>query len=244
MHTPRAILNGGGRMARAIHALAADRGLGIAGVVSPQRPDWLGQETHASSLAELGASADVVVDFSLPAGTLAAAGWCQESRLPLLSGVTGLDRGALAALDGAAAVAPVLWSPNLSLGVNLLEALCRTVAGSAGSPARVQIHDVHHRWKKDQPSGTALALGRAIELAGPGGLEVEYSSEREGEVIGRHRVRFELEGEVLELAHEALDRAIFARGAIDAAIWLCSQPPGRYRASDWLAGRTSRAERG
>ena len=86
---------------------------------------------------------------------------------------------------------------------------------------------------------TRLALGRAIQMARRDGVPVQYSSEREGEVVGLHRVRFELEGEVLELTHEALDRAIFARGAIDAAIWLSTQPPGRYTAADWLAGRTA-----
>lgn len=236
-----AILNGGGRMAECIHRVAAADGLHIAGVVSPQRPDWVTPDAHAARLEELGvlgSGADVVIDFSLPAGTRAAAGWCADEELPLVCGVTGLDDDAFAALDRAARAVPVLWAPNMSLGVNLLQALCREVAAALAPEARVQIHDVHHRWKQDAPSGTALALGRAVESGRPQDAPpVAYSSAREGEVIGRHRVRFEWNDEVLEFAHEALDRAVFAHGAVDAARWLCRQPPGRYTAADWLAGR-------
>ncbi len=258
----RVILNGGGRMAETIREVAAEDvknpgfpssgketsgvgesderipGVVIAGIASPKRPDWLGTEAWAAQLDDLDAGADVVIDFSLPQGTKMAADWCRRNGVPLLSGVTGLAEDHFAALERAAERVPVLWAPNLSLGVNLLESLLRTVAKTLDPATPVRIHDVHHQWKKDAPSGTALALGKAVESTrAPDAPPVEYSSDREGEVVGLHRVRFEMDGEVLELQHEAQDRAIFARGALDAARWLCRQPPGRYGAADWLAGR-------
>lgn len=235
----RVIVNGGGRMAESFCKMAAAGALEVIGVVSPhQHPEWLKGLAHATRLDDVAAPADLVVDFSLPEGTLMAAEWCGRSGVPLLSGVTGLDDSARAALDRAARDVAVLWAPNLSLGVNLLESLCRTLAAALGGEAAVEIHEVHHQWKKDAPSGTALHLGRAIQAERPAGAApVQYRSDREGEVIGTHRVRFERAGEVMELSHEALDRAVFARGAVDAARWLCRQAPGRYRVSDWLAGR-------
>lgn len=259
----RVVLNGGGRMAESIRDVASqgvgnpgapgsgnetsgvgapdDRipGVVIVGVASPNRPEWLGSEAWAERLDGLDAAADLIIDFSLPEGTVMAADWCSRNGVPLLSGVTGLAEEHFAALERAAEHVPVLWAPNLSLGVNLLESLLRIVARTLDPAVPVRIHDVHHQWKKDAPSGTALALGEAVESTrSPESPPVEYSSDREGEVVGLHRVRFEMDGEVLELSHEALDRAIFARGALEAARWLRGQSPGRYGAADWLAGRS------
>lgn len=238
----RAVLNGGGRMARAIREAARPGDtLRVVAVASPERPDWLADENWACRLDELDAEAggfDVLIDFSLPQGTVMAADWCARAGVPCVSGVTGLDEPARAALDRAAAKVPVLWAPNMSVGVNLLESLCRTVAATLGAGAAVHIHDVHHQWKKDAPSGTALALGAAVEEVRPGDAEpVRYTADREGEVIGEHTVRFEWGDEVLELRHAALDRAIFAAGAVDAAAWLSRQKPGRHHAAEWLADR-------
>ncbi|MEJ8568163.1 4-hydroxy-tetrahydrodipicolinate reductase [Elongatibacter sediminis] len=234
----RAILHGGGRMAESIHGVATSRGVEVVAVVSLQRPGWLQDAVYADALDTLDVDADVMIDFSLPAGTVAAADWCAGNGMPFVSGVTGLDEAAFAALDRAAGQVPVLWAPNMSVGVNLLESLCRTVAAALDDQVPVSIHDVHHRHKKDAPSGTALALGRAIEASrGEDAPPVRYTDDREGEVVGRHVIRFDMDGEVLELTHDALDRGIFASGAADAACWLCRQAPGRYRAADWLAGR-------
>ena len=180
----------------------------------------------------------MLIDFSLPAGTAAAAAWCRNAGVALLSGVTGLHQKALDDLNSAAQKVAVLWSPSMSLGVNLLAQLCVQAAAILKAESAVIIEDVHHQWKKDAPSGTALMLGEAVERGrGAGAGSLEYVSQREGEVIGRHKVTFRLPGEEMVLSHEARDRSIFAKGAIDAAKWLAAQPPGRYTASDWLLRR-------
>jgi 4-hydroxy-tetrahydrodipicolinate reductase len=139
-------------------------------------------------------------------------------------------------LTRAARKVPVLWSANMSLGVNLLAQLCARTASMVPVETAITIRDVHHQWKKDQPSGTALMLGETIEQArGEGAAAVEYVSLREGEAIGQHEVTFSLAGERMVLSHEALDRSIFARGALAAAQWLGRQAPGRYTAADWLS---------
>ncbi len=212
--------------------------LQVVAVVSPEQPGWLAGEVRATRLQDCSEGVGVLIDFSLPEGTLEAAAWCRDTGTPLVSGVTGLEDTHFAALDEAGRRAPVLWAPNMSVGVNLLQSLCGEVARALGREARVQVHDVHHQWKKDAPSGTALALGQAVEAAlGAGSAPVSYTSDRVGEVVGEHRVRFEWDGEVIELAHEARDRTLFARGAIAAALWLSRQAAGRYTARDWLSGR-------
>jgi len=237
----RIAINGAGRMARAIVAAAGQRpGVTITALVSPLEPagdtDWAPGIPLVSGLEQLPQKPDVLIDFSLPEGTLAAAGYCANSGVALVSGVTGLPESVQAALSRAAQSAPVLWSANLSVGVNILAELCRIAAWRLDPNSPVSIEDLHHAAKIDAPSGTALMLGKVIEAARPAGSPpVGYHSVREGAHIGAHEVRFELGGERIVLCHTAEDRGIFARGAVAAAIWLSRQPPGSYSASDWLS---------
>ena len=232
----RIALNGAGRMAEAVCRAAAGRaGLEVTSVISPTKPGWEGHPEYLNNLDRLDPLPDVLIDFSLPDGTEQAADWCRASGVALLSGVTGLHDAARNALQQAAGSVAVLWSPNLSVGVNLLASLCASVARHMPDDRPVFVHDVHHQWKVDAPSGTALMLGAAVNEARPAGAPVvEYSSERTGEVIGSHSVTFELPGEKLVLSHEAGNRDIFAHGALTAATWLHEQPPGYYTAADWL----------
>jgi 4-hydroxy-tetrahydrodipicolinate reductase len=227
---------GTGRMAGALVAASrADDSLEIEALVGPSAPEQQDGPAWFRGLDGLPFKPDVLIDFSLPAGTQAAAAWCADSGVPLLSGVTGLPDDVVAALDQASAQAPVLWSPNLSLGVNLLADLVARAAAVLGASVPVVVDDVHHQWKKDAPSGTALMLGERVTAArGRGHPGPRYTSERTGEVIGEHTVTFELPGETLKLTHSAGDRSIFARGALRAAHWLHARPPGRYSAADWL----------
>lgn len=229
-------IHGSGRMAEAIARAAQLReDLFIAATVGPEVPAWESSIPHFTSLPSLPSFPAVLIDFTLPDGTRTAADWCADSDVALLSGVTGLSDDVRQALEAAADDVPVLWSPNLSLGVNLLAALARQAAAVVDPNTPVAIEDIHHQWKRDAPSGTALMLGDAIRSQrGEGAGAIEYSSIREGEVIGEHTISFKMAGEVLELVHRAHDRNIYASGALSAARWLISQHAGLYSAADWL----------
>ena len=231
-------IHGTGRMAAAItRAAEKNDEVRVAALVGPQAPGWSSEVPYFSSFAEWGGKPGFLIDFSLPAGTETAAKWCGENGVPLVSGVTGLTGSATAALESAAKSVPVLWSPNLSLGVNLLADLAGRAAAVLADSIPVAIEDIHHQWKKDAPSGTALMLGeRVAEGRQEDSSAISFSSVREGEVIGDHTVRFSLDGEEFELVHRAHDRSIYALGAISAGCWLIRQQPGLYRARDWLSG--------
>ena len=201
--------------------------------------------------------ADVAIDFSSAAATRTNLAACRAARKPLLIGTTGFA----AELDGALAAAardiPLLVAANTSLGVTLLLELVRIAARSLPPTFDINIVDLHHRSKPDAPSGTALALAAAVRevrqasapaagasgaaAAGDGahrGGEVGFASVRAGDLVGEHTVLFAGPGEQLSLTHRATDRGIFARGALAAALWLQSRPPGRYTMGDLLAQKT------
>jgi len=210
----------------------------IIAVVGPQAPEWESEFTWCRELSEVPVTPDLLIDFTLPEGTLAAAHWCASNGVPLVSGVTGLTEAVITALEKTAEKAPVLWSPNLSLGVNLLADLAARAARVLDKDQAVVIEDVHHQWKKDAPSGTALMLGKRIgQQRNDDESAIEYRSIRKGEVIGEHTITFSMDGEEFDLVHRAHDRTIYARGALNAGTWLTGQKPGLYSAEDWLSGR-------
>ena len=237
----RILIHGAGRMARRVMAqLQGFEGFELLGLVSRTRPgDDIGTSWF-SSLEEVNGRADLLIDFTLPGGTRLAAQWCSARNVALLSGTTGLTEDDIGALKNAALGVPVLWAPNLSHGVALMTALVRQTANTLASDANVSISDIHHQHKKDAPSGTALALGAAVMAGrqagrvGADGNKPVFSSTREGEVVGEHTVSFELPDEVIEITHRALDRDVFAKGALKAGGWLVRQPPGYYSTGDWL----------
>lgn len=209
----------------------------IIGLAGPQAPQWQAAAAWAPLLDELPCKPDFLIDFTLPEGTRTAAQWCAANNVPLVSGVTGLPDDIVAGLHAAAEKVPVLWSPNLSLGVNLLADLAGRAGAVLANDVPVRIEDIHHQWKKDAPSGTALMLGQRIGEGRAGDESgIRYESIREGEVIGVHTVTFRMNGEEFDLVHRAHDRSIYARGAISAGRWLMAQAPGYYAARDWLAG--------
>ena len=197
-------------------------------------------------------AADVVLDFSSPAATARHAGLAAETGAALVAGTTGLDGGQEKAVGDAAARTAVVRAANMSVGVNLLLALTRRVAATLGPDFDVEVLEMHHRHKVDAPSGTALALGRAaasgrgvdhddVADRGRDGISGErrrgaigYAALRGGNVAGEHAVIFAADDERVELVHKATDRAIFARGALAAAVWLHGRPPGLYSMADVL----------
>jgi 4-hydroxy-tetrahydrodipicolinate reductase len=176
--------------------------------------------------------AALALDFSTAAAASGHLALCAAARVPLLLGTTGLGPEPLSEAARAAERIPLLLAANTSLGAAVLEQLVRQAAAALGEGFELRIEDTHHRHKKDAPSGTALALGQAASEASGRPGPVKYASVRRGEVVGEHEVRFLGEGESLELRHVAKERAVFARGALHAGLWLLRQRPGLYQMAD------------
>ncbi|MGF7147129.1 4-hydroxy-tetrahydrodipicolinate reductase [Sphingomonas zeicaulis] len=235
------IIGSAGRMGRAIAAAADEAGVSVAGGIDA-----------GGDVAALTDTADLLIDFSVPAALEATLAAAVAAKTPLLIGTTGLEPAHHAAIDRAAAAIPVLQTGNTSLGVTLLAALVRDAAARLGPDWDIEIVEMHHRHKVDAPSGTALLLGQAAaagrneELAavadrGRDGIigarregAIGFAALRGGSVAGDHQVIFASEGERIELGHRAESRAIFARGAIKGASWLLGRPAGRYTMNDVL----------
>ena len=201
------------------------------------------------------AAADVVLDFSQASAAPATVAACRAARKPLLLGTTGFGASLDALLETAAREVALLIAPNTSLGVALLGELTRLAARALPGSFDIDVLELHHRLKEDAPSGTALALARlaaqARGLPAPvGGAssgrtagtrpegQIGLASLRAGDIVGEHTVLFCGAGEELTLTHRAHDRGIFARGALSAALWLSSRPPGRYGMDDFLSLKT------
>jgi len=242
-----------GRMGQAIAGLAADAGLTIAGGTDSQAGGTIGAESAliTADPAALAASADVLIDFSVPAALDAHLAACIAAGKPLLIGTTGLEAEHQARIDAAARSIPVLQTGNTSLGVNLLAALVREAAARLGDDWDIEIVEMHHRHKVDAPSGTALLLGQAA-AAGRGIDLASHSARGRDGITGARRAgdigfaacagdrwrapiwSFWPEQERIELGHRAESRTVFARGAVKAAQWLVDKAPGRYTIADVL----------
>ena len=201
---------------------------------------------------QLAGDCDVLIDFSAPEALEAHLEAARATRTPILIGTTGLTKSHRAMIDEAAADVAVLQAANTSLGINLLAHLVRETASRLGEDWDIEIAEMHHRHKKDAPSGTAHLLGEAAAAGrdtslgetaeeGRAGLNcartqgaIGFASLRGGSVAGDHTVIFAGDGERIELTHRAENRDIFARGAIRAARWLAGKPPGRYTMGDVL----------
>lgn len=217
---------GSGRMGQAIRAV----------IESQDDMNLLGIWGRGDDLGSLVEAADVVIDFSLPDGTMQVLGMVVKYGKPLVCGVSGLSDEQMAHLDRVADGVPVVYDRNMSLGVAVLEHSVREAAQSLGMDFEVGIAEVHHVHKKDAPSGTALKLGEAIAAArGEQGTgSVSFSSERRGEVPGDHDVVMRSATERLTFAHSVTTRQVFADGAVRAARWVVGKPPARYQMRDVL----------
>ena len=198
-------------------------------------------------------SCDAVIDFSSPALSLQIAEKCAAAKKVLVSGTTGFSENEKAKFASYASEAVIIWSSNMSLGVNLLMNLVEKTAGILHDDFDIEIVEMHHRNKVDAPSGTALslgaaaAIGRGVDIANVGRTtrsgkeakrekgEISFAALRGGDVIGDHSVIFAGDGERLELVHKASNRDIFAKGAIRAAIWGSAKKAGFYSMRDVLA---------
>ena len=169
-------------------------------------------------------AADVAIDFTLSEATATIVDAVERNGTPLVCGVTGLAQADIDAMSAAARNVPILWDRNMSVGIATMSVLAQEAAGRLGASVAVKISETHHVHKKDAPSGTALLLRESLNDD-----RIEIESRREGEVVGEHAVCFVSDAETLEIRHHVSDRRVFAEGAVRAARWLVSQPPGVYR---------------
>jgi len=233
-------------------------------IVAPlERPDHphLGQD--AGEIAGTGriglaindraeAEFDVMIEFAQPAATMRWLDQCIAAKRPILIGTTGHDPEQLAAIEAAAKHIAVLKAANTSVGVNLMLRLVAEMAAALGEDYDIEIVETHHRFKKDAPSGTAIALrdsileatgrsaakdviyGRHGEMGQRPPRQIALHALRVGDTIGEHEVHFGALGETLTLRHSAHTRDTFVKGALRAAAWLADKPAGRYHMRDVL----------
>jgi len=245
-----AIVGAAGRMGRLLCTLTADDpALALVEAVdSEAAPDVAGGVAVTPTLTD---AADAVVEFALPAATPASVAHCVEHNLPLVIGTTGHDAAGLKVIEDAAAKIPICHAANYSLVVNVLMNLAGRAARMLGDAYDCEIAEIHHRFKKDAPSGTALTLARAvceatgrdpdktIRLERQGDApreagEITVQALRLGDVVGEHTVYFGTLGERLELRHVGASRESYAIGALRAARWLVTQDAGLYTMTDVL----------
>ena len=195
----------------------------------------------------------VVVDFSLPQATVGNIRRCVDAGVPLVLGTTGIDAEARAVLSEASRTIPIVSDANFSVGITLLSRLAGLAARALGPSWDTEIIEIHHKHKRDAPSGTALRLAKAVAKATDRNLadlirtdrsgsaseprhegEIGIVAVRGGDSVGEHTLMFLTDGERIELSHRASDRAIFARGALRAARWVERREPGLYSMADVL----------
>lgn len=243
--------------------LESDR-VRLAGAVERPGHRWIGQDAGvamggqavgvvvADDPLDAFATAHAVVDFTAPAATVAFAALAAQARLVHVIGTTGLAHDDLKKIQSAARHAVIVRAGNMSLGVNLLVQLTRQVAAALDDDYDIEVVEAHHNQKADAPSGTALMLGQAaadgrgvaldsVSDRGRDGItgkrrrgDIGFHAIRGGDVVGEHDVIFATQGERIVLRHLASDRALFARGALKAALWGQGRRPGEYDMLDVL----------
>ncbi|MFO1079741.1 MAG: 4-hydroxy-tetrahydrodipicolinate reductase [Reyranellaceae bacterium] len=260
-----AVVGAAGRMGQMlVRRIAATEGVHLAGASESPASNAVGRDAaEVAGLEACGvkitgdsgvafAAADAVIDFTVPAATVAHARLAAERGVAMVIGTTGLDPTQTAAIHDAAKKVPIMWAANMALGVNILFALVEKTAAMLDPSYDIEIVEMHHRHKIDAPSGTALALGRAAAAgrevrledvwrksrdghtgARPAG-EIGFATLRGGEEVGVHTVMFAAAGERLELSHRSFSRETYAAGAVRAAQWLEGRPPGLYGMKDVL----------
>ena len=249
----------GGRMGRMLLAeIAAREECALAGGCAKPGSGYINQDIgELAGIGRLGipvgdnaekliGDSDVVIEFTTPAATATHAAQAAGLGKAMVIGTTGLSAEEGEAVRRAARSVPIVWAPNMSLGINLLFGLVEEVSRRLGPDWDVEIMEMHHRGKVDAPSGTALALGRAVATGrevefeevqhrGRDGItgprrsgDIGFAALRGGDAVGDHHVVFAGAGERLELIHRATSRSIYAKGAVQAALWVVVRPPGLY----------------
>jgi 4-hydroxy-tetrahydrodipicolinate reductase len=246
-----AVLGASGRMGRElIRGITAASDLTLAGALASGGSRALGQDAGlyagvAATGVPIGADrsqslagAQVALDFTLAPATADNVAACRAIGCALLIGTTGLDAAARDLIQAASRDIAVLEAGNTSIAVHVLTQLVQQAARQLPEDFDIDVFEVHHRGKRDAPSGTALELAASAKAArdrnGRPGRAIGHAALRAGSVVGEHTVSFSGPGERLELTHRAQDRSAFAHGALLAARWLAGRQPGRYTMADVL----------
>lgn len=210
----------------------------------------LGEVQVTDDIHALAQRSDALIDFTNASYSVQVADACARAGVVHICGTTGLAEAQMSRLKEAAMRIPMVWAPNMSIGVTLFASLVEQAAKVLDEEYDIEIYEMHHRHKKDAPSGTALALGhaaaagRAVELDEQAVFDrngervrgsIGFASLRGGDVVGDHTVTFAGPGERFELTHRASSREIYVRGAIMAAKWARAQPAGFYSMRDVLS---------
>jgi len=193
-----------------------------------------------------------LIDFTTPELLSPNLGWCVTHQVPMVIGTTGLSEAERQQIDQASAHIPIVFAPNMSVGVNVMQRLIRLAAELVGEHSDIEVIEAHHRHKKDAPSGTAVRLGEVLADAmgwdlddvavyGREGItgerphrQIGFETIRAGDVFGDHTVLFAADGERIEITHKASSRMTFAKGAVRALAWLHDKPAGLYSMDDVL----------
>lgn len=214
-----------GRMGHALQdVIEANKTLQLAGGIGK------GDKNFSLGLPAKTPKCDVVVDFSSMELFDETINWCVKNKLPLVSGVTGISDKQMALVKKAAKTIPVVWAPNMSVGV----AIMKKILSEMQIPDDFDVHllEYHHRYKKDAPSGTAKDLEAVLKKKTKN--YAGTSAIRGGGIFGVHRVDIMADSEVISIQHQALDRHVFAKGALAVAEWLKNKKPGLYTMQDFL----------
>jgi 4-hydroxy-tetrahydrodipicolinate reductase len=265
MTTRIGITGAAGRMGRTlVEAINLADGLALTAAIEQPTSTLLGADSGevagqgrngvavVGALAQVVDDIDVLIDFSVPAATMANVALCAERGIAMVIGTTGFTPEQLRAIEDAASHTPICKSSNFSTGVNLCFKLLDMAARVLGDDVDIEIYEAHHRHKIDAPSGTALSMGKVVADAlgrdldkvavygrqGQTGARsrdtIGFATVRAGDIVGDHTVTFAADGERVEITHKASSRMSFARGAVRAAGWLAEQSAGLYDMQDVL----------
>ncbi len=225
-----------GKMGRRIFELAqADKNLEVSLALERKGIPQIGKELgkiKISSNPDGLFLVDVFIDFTAPEGTQENLDYVARYRKALVLGTTGLSDEQLKKIDEISKVVPVVFSPNMSVGVNVLFAILPEIARRLGPDYSIEIVEAHHKAKKDLPSGTAKKFGQILDEVS--GRQTPIHAIRLGDIIGDHTIIFCGNSERIEIKHQAHSRDLFALGALKAAKWVFGKPPGLYSMQDVL----------
>ena len=175
---------------------------------------------------------DAIIDFSEPNNSMKLLRFASKNNIPTLVGTTGFSETESAEMIELANYFPLLIAPNTSIGIVLIKRMLESISSELDLFSIPEIYESHHEEKRDSPSGTALDLSKELSSLGSYSEEIKIRSERSGESVGEHKITLKRPNELIEISHSALDRSLFADGALEAVKWISNKTPGLYTMND------------